>query len=179
MTRHRVFMSKLIFVTILIALIPAAAGAQNDEVGISVGSTPEAVTIEDLDGNPVDLGQWMGKKPLLLEFWARWCEQCEALEPRMREAHERYSDRMEFRAVGVGVNQNPRSIRRHLARHPMPFPVLWDGEGKATRTYRAPTTAYVVILDAAGTVAYTGVGPDQDIAAAVQRVIGAAATDTP
>jgi hypothetical protein len=59
----------------------------------------------------------------------------------------------------------------------MPFPVLWDGEGKATRAFRAPTTSYVVILDVNGKVAYTGVGPDQDIEAAVRRVLDDPATE--
>jgi hypothetical protein len=36
----------------------------------------------------------------------------------------------------------------------------------------APTTSYVVILDAEGRVAYTGSGGDQEIAAALARVVG-------
>ncbi len=176
MTRLRVSIVSVV-VTTLLASSPLPSAAQMDEVGLPLGSAPDAVIIEDLDGNPVDLGRWVGKALLLLEFWARWCEQCEALEPRMRIAHERYGDRVEFLAVGVGVNQNPRSIRRHLTRHPMPFPVLWDGEGKATRAFRAPTTSYVVILDVNGKVAYTGVGPDQDIEAAVRRVLDDPATE--
>lgn len=168
----------LALAAILVAGSASAAWGQVDEIGIPLGSMPDAVTIEDLDGDPVDLGQWVGKKPVLLQFWARWCEQCEALKPRMQEAHARYGDRVEFLAVAVGVNQRPRSIRRFLARHPMAFPVLWDGAGKATRTYMAPTTSYVVILDAGGRVAYTGVGPDQDIDAAVRRVAGDSAAET-
>ena len=153
------------------ASLPITAHAQTDEVGITLGATPEAVTIEDLDGEPVELSQWVGNKPTLLEFWATWCENCEALLPRMREAHRRYGEQVEFLAVSVGVNQTPRSIRRHLEKHPIPFRVLWDGKGNATRAYKAPTTSYVVVLDADGRVTYTGVGPDQDIDAAVRRVI--------
>lgn len=174
MTHRRVLSAALV----LAAVLATPAWGQVDEIGIPLGSMPDAVTIQDLDDNPVDLGRWVGKKPVLLQFWARWCEQCEALKPRMQEAHARYGDQVEFLAVGVGVNQRPRSIRRYLARHPMPFPVLWDGEGKATRTYMAPTTSYVVILDAGGHVAYTGVGPDQDIDAAVRRVAGDSAAAT-
>jgi hypothetical protein len=49
---------------------------------------------------------------------------------------------------------------------------LWDGKGRAVRAYRAPTTSYVVILDAAGAVAYTGVGESQDLVEALERIAG-------
>jgi hypothetical protein len=48
--------------------------------------------------------------------------------------------------------------------------VLWDGAGNAVRAFDAPATSYVVILDRQGKVAYTGVGPDQDLEAALARV---------
>lgn len=151
---------------------PRAAFGQEDEIGISRGLTPPAVTIEDLDGNRVDLAQWVGKKPVVVEFWATWCPICEALFPRLEAAHRRYGDRVQFLVVAVAVNQTPRSIRRHLERHPLPFPVLWDTNGNATRAFQAPQTGYVAVLDAGGKVVYTGAGSDQDIEAAVRQAVG-------
>src|SRR5690606_2743305 len=86
--------------------LPVPAAAQN--IGLPLGSTPEAVEVEDLDGNVVDLGQYIGKKPMFVEFWATWCPLCEALQPRVDAAHERFGDQVEFVIVAVGVNQNPR-----------------------------------------------------------------------
>ncbi|HXF96410.1 MAG TPA: TlpA disulfide reductase family protein [Gemmatimonadales bacterium] len=151
--------------------VASGRGAAQDGIGLALGTTPPAVTIEDLDGRPVDLGQWVGKKPVLFEFWATWCPQCEALFPALERAHARFADRVDFVVIAVGVNQSPRSIRRHLERHPMPFTILWDGEGRAVRTFQAPTTSYVVVLDAAGKVVYTGAGAGQDVMAALGRAV--------
>lgn len=151
------------------ALLPHPAAAQ--EVGLPLGSRPEPVVIEDLDGTPVDLADYIGRKPVLLEFWATWCPLCSALEPRIAAAKERFGDDVDFLIVSVAVNQSPRSIRRHLEKHPPPGRVLWDTQGRATRAFMAPTTSYVVVLDAEGRVAYTGVGDDQDIVAAVERAV--------
>ena len=148
-----------------------AQGQAEDQIGIAIGETPAIVEIEDLEGQPVDLGQFIGQKPVLLEFWALWCEVCEALMPRMIDAHMRYGDQVEFLAVSVAVNQTPRRIKRHLERHPMPYMVLWDKDGRATRAFRAPTTSYIVVLDTAGQVAYTGTGSDQNVAGAICRVV--------
>jgi len=154
-----------------ILIAPAALVAQDDVVGIPVGQTPPAVTIQDLDGNSVDMARWVGKRPVIVEFWATWCPVCAELLPRMEAARMKYGDRVEFLVVAVAVNQSPNTVRRHLARHPMPFTFLWDVNGNAVRAYQAPATSYVAVLDAKGRVVYTGVGADQDLDAALKRAV--------
>ena len=156
----------------LAAARPATLLAQDDQIGIAHGATPPAVTIEDLDGKPVQLSEYVGKKPVVLEFWATWCPLCERLFPALEAAHRRHGAAVDFVVIAVAVNQSQRSIRRHLERHPLPFRVLWDTDGRATRAFQAPSTSYVVALDATGRVVYTGVGAEQDIEEAVRRAMG-------
>ncbi len=144
--------------------------AQEDEAGIPLGALAPAVTIEDLDGKPVDLARFIGAKPVLIEFWAAWCPLCRALAPALKTAQARYGDRVSFVAVAVAVNETRESVRRHLRKDPMPFPFLWDATGAATRAFQAPSTSYVVMLDKHHRVVYTGVGADQDLAAGLTKV---------
>ena len=150
------------------ALGPVTVAAQQrGELGIALGERPELVEIEDLQGNKVSLTQYVGERPVLIEFWARWCELCEALHPQMQSVYSRYGDRVGFLAVAVAVAQSQRSVLRHLEGEPMGFPVLWDEGGRAVRAFLAPGTSYIVVLDAEGTVVYTGSGASQNIEAAV------------
>jgi thiol-disulfide isomerase/thioredoxin len=150
--------------------MPALLRAQ-DVIGISVGETPPAVTLESLAGDSVALSQWVGKKPVIVEFWAIWCPICAELLPRMEAAHQKYGDRAEFLVVAVAVNQSKNTVRRHLEKHPMPFTFLWDGNGAAVRAFQAPSTSYIAVLDSKGKVVYTGVGEDQDIDAALKKAV--------
>jgi thiol-disulfide isomerase/thioredoxin len=150
------------------ALAPVVAQARG-ELGIALGERPELVEIEDMGGNKVTLAQYVGQRPVLIEFWARWCELCEALYPQMEDVHARYGDRVGFVVIAVAVAQSQRSVLRHLEDKPMGFPVLWDEGGRAVRAFLAPGTSYIVVLDTEGTVVYTGSGADQDIEAAVLR----------
>jgi thiol-disulfide isomerase/thioredoxin len=156
----------------LLLLLPVALPAQ-DVIGIPVGETPPAVTLENLKGDSVALSQWVGKKPVIVEFWATWCPICAELLPRMETAQKKYGDRAEFLVVAVAVNQSKNSVRRHLEKHPMPFTFLWDGNGAAVRAFQAPSTSYVAVLDSNGKVVYTGVGEDQDIDGALERAVTA------
>ena len=162
-------MKKPLALAIALAL-PSGLLAQ--DVGLAIGAVPAAATVQDMEGQPVDLGaQFVGRKPVVVEFWATWCEICEALLPKMEAAQRRYGSQVEFLVVGVGVNQSRNTMRRHIQRHPMPFKFYFDNTGAAVRAFQAPTTSFIAVLDARGRVVYTGVGEDQDIDAAVQRAL--------
>lgn len=154
----------------LLLLVPALVRAQ-EVIGIPVGETPPSVTLENLNGDSVALSQWIGKKPVIVEFWATWCPICAELLPRMEAAQKKYGNRVEFLVVAVAVNQSKNSVRRHLDKNPMPFRFLWDGKGAAVRAFQAPNTSYIAALDATGRVTYTGVGADQDIEAAIETAL--------
>ena len=161
-------MNRVGLVLLLSALVVVRAGAQ--ETGLPVGTRAPAVAVRDLDGKTVDLGQYLGKEPLFLEWWATWCEQCDVLLPRVRAARAELGDRVRFFGINVAVNQSPDRVRRYIESTDVPFRTLYDAEGASTRAYAAPTTSYVVIVDRAGRVAYTGTGGDQDFLGALRRV---------
>ena len=157
-------------VTLAMVAIASVAGAQ--ESGIPVGSAAPAAAVETLDGKPADLSQFVGKQPALIQFWATWCENCKALEPKMQAAMAKYSAKMRFVAVAVSVNQSVERVKAYQAKHGMKQEIVFDRKGFAADAYEVPATSYIVVTDAAGKVVYTGVGAEQDIEAAVRKGIG-------
>lgn len=151
------------------AMLGAPLGAQAS--GIPVGTKAPVVTVEDVDGKPVDLGRWIGKRPVVLEFWATWCPNCEELEPAMKAAHAKYADRVDFLGIAVPMNQSPRRVKLYAEKHAIPLAQLYDREGAAIDAYQVPATSYVVVVDAGGKVVYTGLGGDQDLAAAIEKAL--------
>lgn len=155
----------------MIAVGATGLDAQETRIGIARDSVPAAFTLPDVSGGEVDLGKYFGRGPVLLEFWATWCENCKALHPRMLEAYGKFGEQVEFFAIAVGVGQSERRVLKHLKQYPVPYPTLWDGGGEAVQAFQTPATSYIVILDSEGRVAYTGLGRDQDIEAAIQAVL--------
>ena len=155
----------------LAALLSFAPALAAQDVGLKVGSTAPAVTVETLDGAKVDLGSYFGKTPVVIEFWATWCPNCKDLEPAMREAKSRYGDRVRFVGVAVGVNQSTERVRRYSDKYKVPFEVLYDRRGDAVEAFVVPATSYVVVVDAKGKIVYTGLGGDQNVDAAIKRAL--------
>jgi cytochrome c biogenesis protein CcmG, thiol:disulfide interchange protein DsbE len=154
----------------MIGLVAGARPVAAQEAGLALGTRAPAVVVKDLDGQSVNLGRYIGHKPVLLEFWATWCEVCRDLMPTVRAAHQEFGDRVEFFGVNVTINQTPERVRKYVAAEHPPFRTLYDEEGASVRAYDAPTTSYVVIIDRAGKVAYTGTGATQDLASALRAV---------
>ena len=157
------------FALALALLAPAAAMAQDE--GIAVGATVQPFAMETLEGDAVDLASVIGKKPVLVEFWATWCPVCRVLDPKLAAARDRFGDRVEFLVIAVGVGQRKDQVARHITRHPVAGRLLWDGRGAAARAFEAPGTGYVVLLDATGKVVWTGTGTEQDVEAALARLL--------
>ena len=53
---------------VVLGLVPVTVRAQ--DLGIDVGARAPAVAVQSLDGKSVSLGNYIGKTPVLLEFWS-------------------------------------------------------------------------------------------------------------
>jgi thiol-disulfide isomerase/thioredoxin len=148
-----------------------AKPAQGQDLGIEVGARAPVVVVQSLDGKPVDLGKYIGKTPVLIEFWATWCPNCRELMPTLLDVEKKYGQKVKFVALAVAINQSPERVRRFLAAHPLPHDTFYDVDGKAAGAFDAPATSYVVVLDKSGRVVYTGLGGKQDLDAAIRKAL--------
>jgi thiol-disulfide isomerase/thioredoxin len=148
-----------------------AGGVRAQDMGIEIGSKGPAAAVETLDGKPADLAQYVGKAPVLIEFWATWCPNCRELEPHLKAVHAKYSSQVKFVGVSVSVNQSPDRVKAYVAKHEIPGDQFFDRNGAATGAYDVPATSYVVVLDKSGKVVYTGLGGDQDLEKAIKKAL--------
>jgi thiol-disulfide isomerase/thioredoxin len=151
-------------------LLAAPAGAQ--ELGLPLGTAAPAAAVQTLDGKATDLARYYGRTPVLVEFWATWCPSCKSLEPQLQRIAREHGAKVTLLGVAVSVNQTPQRARLYAQKYKLPMQMLWDAQGKATEAYDAPATSYVVLVDRAGRIVYTGQGGDQDLVGAVRRVLG-------
>jgi thiol-disulfide isomerase/thioredoxin len=85
----------------------------------------------DLDGYKRLVDQYRGK-PLIVNFWATWCEPCREEYPLLVSLANEYSPKG-LRVVGVSLDDDGEIIlvRRFLKRYQPSFPNFRKGPGKA------------------------------------------------
>ena len=127
--------------------------------------------VQTLDGKPFDLGSYLGKTPVVLEFWATWCSLCKELEPELRAAQSKYGKQVKFVGIAVSINQTPQRVKLYATKHKLPLEVYFDTKGDASTAYDVFATSTIVVINAKGIVVYTGQGGDQDIQAAIRKAL--------
>lgn len=172
MTRSS-FVTLIAAATFAAALSVSAPALHAQQIGIDVGTKAPAASLQTLDGKPANLSQFIGKEPVLIEFWATWCPNCRELEPTLLKMTKKYDGQMQFVGVAVSVNESPELVKRYAEKHGFTHHIFYDKKGDATTAYNVPATSYVVVLDKTGTVVYTGLGGDQNLQAAIEKGLGA------
>ena len=111
-----------------------------------------AATLNDLDDKPVALERYKGK-PLIVNFWARWCGPCRVEIPELTGVQQRLKDRG-LVVVGIGLETNPDTVQEFVRAYEMDYTVLLaKDEGVALmQALGNPTSGlpYTLVVDAAG-----------------------------
>ena len=164
-------MNRLFGVVLALALSLGASANASAQIGIPVGTDAPGAAVHKLDGTKTDISQYIGKSPVLIEFWATWCPVCKELEPKMLDLAKRYGSQVKFLGVAVSVNESPKRVKLYAEKYHYPFELVFDTDGNAVTAYDVPATSYVVVIDKSGKVVYTGQGADQDLEAALKKVL--------
>lgn len=123
---------------LLAALLAAAAGAAL-EYRLDHDRTPApparaldpaklpVLDLRGLDGRPVHLPAAYPGRPLLLNFWATWCEPCVREMPELElYAAEQPSNGVQV--IGIALD-DPAAVAHFLKTHPVAYPILLDRLG--------------------------------------------------
>jgi thiol-disulfide isomerase/thioredoxin len=143
-------------------VVSGCAGLGEDSVTVPLVRPADrvaapAVTVPALDGGkPVTLAAFRGH-PVLLNFWASWCEPCTKEMPTLVTFAKEHPG---LDVVGLAVNDRPGDSRRFARKVGADFTLGIDRDADVAAEFDAttglPTT---VIIDQEGRIASTVFGP--------------------
>ena len=65
---------------------------------------------KDLDGIYHSSDEWIGKKPVVINFWGTWCPPCRKELPDLIRLYDEYNSRG-VEIIGLAVNDQPGKVR--------------------------------------------------------------------
>ncbi len=80
-----------------------------------------AATLNDLDDKPVALERYKGK-PLVVNFWARWCGPCRAEIPELIKFRAAHKGKIEI--LGIGIEDKAEPAKEFAKAYEMDYPVF-------------------------------------------------------
>lgn len=117
------------------------------------------VDVPALDGDGrVTLASHLGT-PVLLNFWASWCEPCQRETPELVAFAKRHP---KIDVVGLAVNDIPADARRFARREGVPYELGLDRDADAAGQFGVNGLPVTAIIDADGKLAATFIGEISD-----------------
>ncbi|MDP6931262.1 MAG: redoxin domain-containing protein [Myxococcota bacterium] len=120
------------------------------------GRAAPAFTLDTLQGESVSLGSLEGR-PVVLNFWATWCQPCAQEHPILSATARRYRNHVDF--YGVLYQDEPTRARMVVERQGEDYPTLVDPEGRVAIDYGVGGVPETFILDGQGQIHRKITGP--------------------
>jgi peroxiredoxin len=111
----------------------SVAGAQSPS---GSGTTAPDFTARDVDGKTFRLSDHLGKRVILLDFWATFCEPCKAEFPHLGDLYTRDKDKG-LLVLGVAMDgpESSSEVPAFVKRHDVNFPVVLDDDSRIASLY--------------------------------------------
>lgn len=107
------------------------------------GAPAPDFTLADLNGENHTLSEYQGQ-PVIINFWATWCEPCRREMPDLQAIYEQYADEG-LVVLAVNAQESPDVVQRFVDDYDLTFPILLDTQGIADRydVLAYPSTYFV------------------------------------
>jgi len=130
------------------------------------------LTLERWEGAPWTLAAQLGK-PVLLNFWASWCEPCRSEMPSLELLATRH-EAQGLQLLAVNYRETDAAVRRFIETTALSLSVLRDRDGGAAKAFGVRTFPSTVAINRRGQVLSIAVGECDWASAAARHWVGAA-----
>ena len=107
------------------------------------------------------LSDYLGKKKIVINFWASWCTACIQELPILRELKSQNKTDTVFVAINAG--ERTKLIKKFLKRYDFPYLILEDRNKKIADLYKIERLPQTIVINKKGKIVYRGEEPPRKI----------------
>lgn len=110
-------------------------------------------SLRDIDGKLVKLADLLEDGPVLISFWATYCEPCKKEIPHLIEIEKEFAaEKLQLLLVSVDSPRSQRGVKPYAKGKGWDCPVLLDPNGETMKKLKGSNPPYTMIVGAGGEV---------------------------
>jgi peroxiredoxin len=122
-----------------------------------IGAIAPPFTAQTAQGHTLRLADLRGS-PVILNFWATWCEPCRFEMPILQTLYAAYRDRG-LRLLAINLGESPEQILRWFQTLGLDFDALLDPDGVLAARYHLRGQPSTIIIAPNGVITHILYGP--------------------
>jgi thiol-disulfide isomerase/thioredoxin len=135
-----------------------AAAAVADAGQANANSVP-SFAVYDLKGTLRNSSEWIGKQPVVLNFWGTWCPPCRHEIPALKQLYAEYQGKgVEILGLALDWRDNAESVRKFASENDMQWQMLL-ADRNTFADYKGTGVPTTFFLDKDGNVVAQFLGP--------------------
>jgi thiol-disulfide isomerase/thioredoxin len=132
-----------------------------------------ALVAPDLDGNIRSFGEFVGKAPLIVNFWGTWCPPCKREMPDLKRIYDEYKPHG-LEIIGLSVRDTPQQAKDYVDRFGYDWVMLMATRETAITLGLGSGVPYTVFIDRNGNMLdekFTGMQTYEEFKRMVEKII--------
>lgn len=115
-------------------------------------------SLKNVDGTTFRIGDHLGQRVIVMDFWATWCGPCKKLLKKLQEIKNSRSDVLVV-AISVDDATTMAAVNPYIQGKGFDFTVLLDPDSQVVRLFNPESKIpYTVIIDKKGSVSWVHAG---------------------
>ncbi|MFH1684110.1 MAG: TlpA disulfide reductase family protein [Candidatus Margulisiibacteriota bacterium] len=154
----------LIFIVVLLGFSAVAKPT------LTVGSPAPSFSLKNVsNGQSVDLDWYLGKKPIVLSFFASWSVSCQKEILFLEQLNELYGDNI--KTVGISYDRKASKLQQFITENKLEFTIVHDQKLQTLKDFRVLIIPTLFVIDQSGNISSIYVDFDKNVEEAVSKEI--------
>lgn len=150
------------FIALITLLVLASLSILPSRIRASIGQrAPEISSSDWINSEPLSNQSLLGKV-VLVEFWTFGCYNCRNVEPKIKEWHQRYSDRglvvISIHSPEFSFEKDIEAVRNYVKKKHILYPVAIDNDFFNWNRFQNRYWPAIYLIDKKGVIRYVRAG---------------------
>lgn len=128
-------------------------------IGFSFAQEHQNLVVQSIDGEDISIEVLLEKGPVLVNFWALWCEPCKVEMKQFQSIYDRYKEKgFSILAVNQDNQKSVAKVRSYISSNDFSFLVSTDPQGEVAQQFNVQSYPTSLLFDKNGMVVYKAIG---------------------